>query len=42
MGIKITAYEALCNLGLNIDEIYSRAINGESFHFIEEKRNRTM
>ena len=37
MGIKITAYEALCNLGLNIDEIYSRAVNGEIFHFTEEK-----
>lgn len=37
MGIKITAYEALCNLGLNIDEIYSKAVNGEIFHFTEEK-----
>lgn len=37
MGIKITAYEALCNLGLNIDEIYSRAINAEDNHFIIEE-----
>lgn len=36
MGIKITAYEALCNLGLNIDEIYSKAIKGENNHFIVE------
>lgn len=26
--MKITAYEALCNLGNNIDEIYENAING--------------
>jgi 3-oxoacyl-[acyl-carrier-protein] synthase-1 len=26
--LKITAYEALCNLGNNIDEIYENAING--------------
>lgn len=37
MGIKITAYEALCNLGLNIDEIFSKAIKGENSHFTGEK-----
>ena len=36
MGIRITAYEAFCNLGLSIDEIYNRAINGENSHFINE------
>jgi 3-oxoacyl-[acyl-carrier-protein] synthase-1 len=38
MGIKITAYEALCNLGLNIDEIFNRALNGEDGHFVMEKK----
>ena len=37
MGIKITAYEALCNLGLNIDEIFNRALSGEDNHFVIEK-----
>ena len=27
--LKITSYEALCNLGNNINEIYNRAINGD-------------
>lgn len=31
--MKITAYEALCNLGNNIDEIYKKAINGDSTCF---------
>ena len=33
MSIKITAYEAVCNLGLNINEIFNRALNGENNHF---------
>ena len=37
MGIKITAYEAICNIGLNIDEIFHRAIAGENNHFVLEK-----
>ena len=37
MGIKITAYEAICNMGLNIDEIFHRAIAGENNHFVLEK-----
>jgi len=36
MSIKITAYEALCNLGLGMGEIFSRAINGENIHFMNE------
>lgn len=36
MSIKITAYEALCNLGLNIDEIYTRAIYGDNTHFTND------
>lgn len=31
--MKITGYEALCNLGNNIDEIYEKAINGDSTCF---------
>ncbi len=37
MSIKITGYEALCNLGENIDEIYSNAIEGNSSRFISDK-----
>ncbi len=37
MGIKITAYEAICNLGRNIDEIFVRALKGENFHFSTEE-----
>ena len=29
----ITGYEALCNLGNNIDEIYEKAINGDTTCF---------
>lgn len=36
MSIKITAYEAFCNLGVNIDEIFQRAINGENTHFTKD------
>lgn len=31
--MKITGYEALCNLGNSIDEIYKKAINGDSTCF---------
>lgn len=31
--MKITAYEALCNLGNNISEIYENAINGNNCRF---------
>ena len=34
MSIKITAYEAVCNLGLNINEAFDKAIKGENNHFI--------
>ena len=36
MGIKITAYEAFCNLGVNIDEVYRRAIEGDNTRFATE------
>lgn len=37
MGIKITAYEAVCNLGRNIDEIFSHAVNGDNSYFVTDR-----
>lgn len=36
MGLLITAYNAICNLGLNIDEIYTKAICETDSYFEEE------
>lgn len=33
MSISITGYEALCNLGNNIDTIYEKALNGDNRFF---------
>lgn len=35
--MKITAYNAICNLGNNIDEIYEKAINGDVYCFSYSK-----
>lgn len=36
--MKITGYEALCNLGNNINEIYQKAINGDTSCFDEYEK----
>ena len=33
MKIVITGYNAICNAGNNIDEIYQKAVNGDNTNF---------
>ena len=37
MGIKITSYNAICNLGRGIGEIFENALNGNTENFTYEK-----
>ena len=38
--MRITKYNAICNLGENIDEVFKNALSGDNTHFIEKDGRR--